>query len=112
VVVGRFIPAIRHDWVAVSNTGSFGGITYKSFTPHTPPMDEALEVIDVLADSELEGAITWLFRLLGVVAVLAGLGLWLFTDTGLLFVPAALIVLGLVLFVAPSILLAFAELAG
>ncbi|AXG06990.1 hypothetical protein DU500_11445 [Haloplanus rubicundus] len=74
-------------------------------------MDEALEVVDVLADSGLEGAITWLLRLLGLVAVLAGLGLWLLTDVGLLFLPAALIVLGLVLLVVPSILLAFAELA-
>jgi len=74
-------------------------------------MDEALEVVDVLADSGLEGAITWLLRLLGLVAVLAGLGLWLFTEMGLLILPAALIVLGLVLLVAPSILLALAELA-
>ena len=74
-------------------------------------MDEALEVVDVLADSGLEGAITWLLRLVGLVAVLAGLGLWLFTEMGLLFVPAALIVLGLVLLVAPTILLALAELA-
>jgi putative effector of murein hydrolase LrgA (UPF0299 family) len=74
-------------------------------------MDDALEVVDVLADSGLEGAITWLFRIVGLVAVLAGLGLWLLTDMGLLFVPAALIVLGLVLLVAPSVLLVLAELA-
>ena len=74
-------------------------------------MDEALEVVDVLADSGFEGAITWLLRLLGLVAVLAGLGLWLFTEMGLRILPAALIVLGLVLLVAPSILLALAELA-
>lgn len=74
-------------------------------------VDDALEVVEVLADSELEGAITWLLRLLGVVLLLAGLGLWLLTDAGLLVLPAALIVLGLVLLVAPSILLAVAELA-
>jgi hypothetical protein len=74
-------------------------------------MDDALEVVDVLADSGLEGAITWLFRLVGLVAVLAGLGLWLLTEMGLLFVPAALIAIGLVLLVAPSVLLALAELA-
>lgn len=74
-------------------------------------MDEALEVADVLADSGLEGAVTWLLRLLGLVAVLAGVGLWLFTEMGLLILPAALIVLGLVLLVAPSILLALAELS-
>ncbi|AZH25464.1 hypothetical protein [Haloplanus aerogenes] len=75
-------------------------------------MDEALEVVDVLADSGLEGAITWLLRLIGLVAVLAGLGLWLLTDAGLLVLPAVLIVVGLVLLVAPSILLALSELAG
>ena len=74
-------------------------------------MDEALEVVDVLADSGLEGAITWLLRLVGLVAVLAGLGLWLLTDMGLLFVPAVLIAIGLVLLVAPSVLLVLAELA-
>lgn len=74
-------------------------------------MDDALEVVDVLADSGLEGAITWLFRLVGLVAVLAGLGLWLLTDMGLLFVPAVLIAIGLVLLVAPSALLVLAELA-
>jgi hypothetical protein len=74
-------------------------------------MDEALEVVDVLADSGLEGAITWLLRLLGVVAVLAGLGLWLLTDAGLLVLPAVLIVIGLVLLIVPSLLLAVAELA-
>jgi hypothetical protein len=74
-------------------------------------MDEALEVVDVLADSGLEGTITWLLRLLGVVAVLAGLGLWLLTDAGLLVLPAVLIVIGLVLLIVPSLLLAVAELA-
>ena len=74
-------------------------------------MDDALEVVDLLADSGLDGAITWLFRLVGLVAVLAGLGLWLLTDMGLLFVPAALIAVGLVLLVAPSVLLVLAELA-
>jgi Flp pilus assembly protein TadB len=76
-----------------------------------PVMDEALEVVDLLADSGLEGAVTWLFRLLGLIAVLAGVGLWLLTDMGLLVVPALLIALGLVLLVAPGILLALAELA-
>lgn len=75
-------------------------------------MDEVLEVVDVVADSELEGALTWLLRLLGVVAVLAGLGLWVLTDAGLLVLPALLIVVGAVLLVAPSVLLFLAELAG
>lgn len=74
-------------------------------------MDEALEVVDVLADSEFEGIVTWLLRLVGLVAVLAGLGLWLFTDMGLLVLPALLLVVGVVLLVAPSVLLLVAEVA-
>ncbi|MFC7176931.1 hypothetical protein [Halosegnis marinus] len=74
-------------------------------------MDEALEVVDVVADSGLEGAVTWALRLLGVVLLLAGAGLWLLTDAGLLFLPALLLLAGVVLLVAPSVLLLFAELA-
>lgn len=74
-------------------------------------MDEALEVVDVLADSGLEGVVTWLLRLVGLVVLLAGAGLWLFTDAGLLVVPALLMVGGLVLLAAPGLLLALAELA-
>jgi hypothetical protein len=73
-------------------------------------VDDVLEVAEIVADSEVEGLVTWLLRILGVVALLAGLGLWLFTDMGLLLLPALLIVLGLVLIVAPSVLLVLAEL--
>ncbi|MFC7165244.1 hypothetical protein [Halospeciosus flavus] len=72
-------------------------------------MDEALEAVDVIADSELEGVFVWLLRIVGIVAILAGLGLWLFTEMTLLVLPAALIVVGLVLLVAPNILLALTE---
>ncbi|WP_227015747.1 hypothetical protein [Haloarcula sp. JP-L23] len=74
-------------------------------------MDEALEVVEVVADSELEGVVTWLLRLVGLVALLAGLGLWLFTEMGLLVLPALLMFVGAVLLVAPSVLLLAAELA-
>jgi hypothetical protein len=74
-------------------------------------MDELLEVTDVVADSGFEGVVTWLFRIVGLVAILAGLGLWLFTEMGLLWLPALLIVVGLVLAAAPSILLLLAEFA-
>jgi hypothetical protein len=73
-------------------------------------VDDVLEVAELVADSEMEGLLAWLLRLLGVVALLAGLGLWLFTDMGLLVVPALLIVLGLVLLVAPSVLVFLVEL--
>lgn len=74
-------------------------------------MDEALEVVEVLADSGLEEALAWILRILGVVAILAGLGMWLFTDAGLLVLPAALILLGVLLLVIPQVLLALTELA-
>jgi hypothetical protein len=74
-------------------------------------MDEALEAAELVAESELEGVVTWLLRVVGLLAVVAGVGLWLFTEMGLLVVPALLILAGLVLLVAPSILLALAELA-
>ena len=74
-------------------------------------MDEALEVVDVVADSGFEGIVTWALRLLGLVVLLAGLGLWLFTDAGLLVLPALLILGGLVLLAVPSVLLVLAEFA-
>jgi hypothetical protein len=73
-------------------------------------MEEALEAAEVVADSELEGAFTWLLRLLGVLFVLGGLGIWLSTDAGLLVLPALLILAGVVLIAAPSVLLFLAEL--
>lgn len=75
-------------------------------------MDELLEVADVVADSGLEGVVTWIFRLLGLIALLAGLGLWLFTEMGLLWLPAALIVVGILLLAIPGILLELSEVAG
>lgn len=74
-------------------------------------MDEILDVADVVADSELEGAFTWLLRVLGIIAILAGIGVWLLTDVTLL-VPVALILVGIVLIAIPSILLELAEVAG
>ncbi|HKL27955.1 MAG TPA: hypothetical protein VJ898_01690 [Natrialbaceae archaeon] len=75
-------------------------------------MDEALELVDVLADLGLEGVFTWLLRVVGIVAILAGLGLWLLTESGLLVMPAVLIVVGLLLVGIPELLLAVADLAG
>jgi len=74
-------------------------------------MDEALEVVDVVADSGFEGLITWALRIAGLLAILAGLGLWLGTEMGLLVLPALLILGGLVLLAAPSVLLVLAEFA-
>ncbi|AUV81579.1 hypothetical protein C2R22_07845 [Salinigranum rubrum] len=74
-------------------------------------MDEALEAAELVAESELEGVVVWLLRVVGLLAIAAGLGLWLFTETGLLVLPALLIVVGVVLVAAPSVLLALAELA-
>jgi hypothetical protein len=74
-------------------------------------MDEVLDVVDVVADSGFEGIVAWALRVVGLVAILAGLGLWLFTEMGLLVIPALLVVVGLVLVVAPSVLLLAAEFA-
>ena len=73
-------------------------------------MDEALDAVELAADLGLESAFAWVFRVVGLLLVLAGLGLWLFTESGLLVLPAALLVVGLVLLVAPSVLLFLAEL--
>jgi len=75
-------------------------------------MDEVLEVADVIAESGLEGALTWLLRVVALVVILAGVGLWLFTDMGLLVLPAALMAVGVVVMVAPEVLFTLAELAG
>ena len=53
---------------------------------------------------------TWFLRLVGLLAILAGVSLWLFTEMGLLVVPALLIAVGVVLLVAPSVLLALVDL--
>ena len=74
-------------------------------------MDEVLEVADVVADSGFEGIVTWLFRLVGLVLLPAGLSMWPFTQMGRLVLPALLIAAGLVLLVAPSVLLLLAEFA-
>ena len=73
-------------------------------------MDEALDAAEVIADSEFEGAFVWLLRIVGALFVLAGLGLWLTGTMELLFVPAGLVLVGLVLVVAPNVLLLLAEL--
>ncbi|WP_226042897.1 hypothetical protein [Natrinema sp. DC36] len=74
-------------------------------------MDELLDVLDLLGDSGLEDVLTWVFRIIGVLAILAGLGVWLFTD--LTFsIPAILIVGGLLFVAIPSLLLELTELAG
>ncbi|UPM44838.1 hypothetical protein [Halocatena salina] len=75
-------------------------------------MDDILELADVVADSELEGALVWLLRLIGLLALLGGLGLWLLTDMGLLVLPLVLIVGGLILLIVPGLLLTLAELGG
>ncbi len=75
-------------------------------------MDDILELADVVADSELEGALVWLLRLIGLLALLGGLGLWLLTDMGLLVLPLVLIGGGLILLIVPGLLLTLTELGG
>ncbi|MFB6162203.1 MAG: hypothetical protein ABEJ86_02010 [Halococcoides sp.] len=75
-------------------------------------MDEILEAVELISEFGLEGVFTLILRLVGLVAILLGIGLWLFTEMGLLVVPLALIVGGVGLLVVPGLLLSFAELAG
>ncbi|MFB6198684.1 MAG: hypothetical protein ABEI52_10520, partial [Halobacteriaceae archaeon] len=75
-------------------------------------MDEILDAIDILADFGLEGVFTWALRILGIIAVLVGVGLWAFANMDLLVLPAALIVAGVVLLIIPGVLLEVAEMAG
>jgi len=72
-------------------------------------MDELLEVVDVLADSGLEEAFAWLLRIIGIVCILAGIGVWLFVDVTIL-IPIGLVVVGIALLVVPEILLGLLEL--
>jgi len=74
-------------------------------------MDEALEAIEVAEQFGLDGIISWVLRAVGLLLVLAGLGMWLLTDAGLLVLPAGLLVVGVVLLVATKLLFAVAELA-
>ena len=73
-------------------------------------MDEALEVVDLAADLGLEGVVSWLLRVVGLLLVLGGVGVFLLTEITWL-VPVAMLVVGLVLVAAPSILLFLAEFA-
>mgnify|MGYP006914305276 CR=1 FL=1 len=74
-------------------------------------MDELIEVADVLVDGGLDGVVTTLVRLVGLVALLAGAGVWLLTDAGLFVVPAALLLAGVVLLAVPGVLVGLLELA-
>jgi len=73
-------------------------------------MDEALEAAEVIADSELEGAVVMVLRVVGIIMLLAGFGLWLLTAADLLWVPVLLIVGGTILVTIPG--LAFELLGG
>ncbi|WP_436925998.1 hypothetical protein [Halosimplex amylolyticum] len=73
-------------------------------------MDEVFEVAELATDFGLGGVVRWLLGIVGVLLILAGAGLWLLTDMSLLVVPAALMAVGLLLVVAPVVLLFAAEL--
>jgi len=73
-------------------------------------MDEVLEVAEVAADFGLEGVFRLILGIVGFLLVLGGLGLWLLTDTGLLVLPAVLLVVGVLLMVAPVVLFVIGDL--
>ncbi|WP_323192159.1 hypothetical protein [Halostella sp. PRR32] len=74
-------------------------------------MDELLDVLDLLGEFGLEGVMTLVLRIIGVLAILGGVSVWLFTDLSL-FIPVILIVGGLLLVTIPGLLFEFIELAG
>jgi len=73
-------------------------------------MDEALEAVEIAEQLGLDGVLSWVLRAVGLLLVLAGLGLWLLTESGLLVLPAALIAVGVVMLVATELLFSLAEL--
>ncbi|WP_436932785.1 hypothetical protein [Halosimplex halobium] len=73
-------------------------------------MDEVLEVAEVAADFGLEGVFRLILGLVGFLLLVGGLGLWLFTDMGLLVLPAVLMVVGVLLMVAPVVLFVIGDL--
>lgn len=76
----------------------------------TTVMDEALEAAEAVEGTGLEGPLVMLLRVVGALMILAGLGLWLFTEMTLLWVPALLVVVGIILVTIPGI--AFELLGG
>lgn len=75
-------------------------------------MDEILDIVDLVADFGAEGIMMWILRIIGLLAFLVGIGLWVFTDMGVLVLPAILIFAGLVLVVVPQVALTLIELSG
>jgi hypothetical protein len=73
-------------------------------------MEEVLDAVEVAEALGLEGVFAWLLRIVGLLALVAGLYLWLGTEMGLLILPAVLLLVGVVLLVAPSVLLFLTEL--
>jgi hypothetical protein len=71
-------------------------------------MDEILEVAELLTDSGLEGVLVWLLRVVGALAVVAGIVTWLLTDLAVV-IPAALVVGGVLLLLVPGVLVALTE---
>ncbi|MDY6779627.1 MAG: hypothetical protein SV760_03580 [Halobacteria archaeon] len=75
-------------------------------------MDEIIEAAELIVDLGLEGVVAWVLRVVGLIALLGGAGLWLLTDMGFLVVPGAMMGIGVILLVAPSVVLLLAELGG
>ena len=48
----------------------------------SPDVAERLAASELVVESGLEGVVTWLLRILGLVAIVAGIGLWMFTGMG------------------------------
>jgi len=71
-------------------------------------MDEALDLVELVADLGFSGSLKWLLRLLGLILVVAGIAVYLIADVGVV-VPVLLVTAGMVLIVIPWLILVFFE---
>jgi hypothetical protein len=66
--------------------------------------------VNVIQDLGLDGVFTWVFRLAGLIAILVGIGLWLFTAAKISSTPTLLVVDGLFLMALPEVVLGLIDL--
>ena len=72
-------------------------------------MDEALEATEPPKETERGSPLVTLCRVVGLLTIATGVGLWLFASMEFLWVPAFLAVMGVLFLTVPAIAL---ELLG
>ncbi|AWB26380.1 hypothetical protein [Halococcoides cellulosivorans] len=74
-------------------------------------MDELRDAIESFGELGLDGVFRWVLRVIGLVAIVGGIGLVVVTELGPML-PTALVLGGLIALVFPDPLLTLAEVAG